>query len=55
MTHELQSTWKHAIVTYYSGAFLDGLRKTMTNLSQGSLSPGRNLNPGPPKYEVLKF
>jgi hypothetical protein len=29
-----------------------GLRKTTKNPSQGSRSPGRYLNPGPPKYEA---
>jgi hypothetical protein len=36
---------------YYPGICL-GLRKTTKNLSQDSRTPGRDLNPGPPKYEA---
>jgi hypothetical protein len=35
----------------YPGICVEGLRKTTTNLSQDSRSPGRDLNPGPPEYE----
>jgi hypothetical protein len=37
---------------YYPGICLEGLRKTMKNLSQDSRSPGRDLNPGPLEYEA---
>jgi hypothetical protein len=36
----------------YHGVCLEGLRKTTTNLNQDSQSPGRGLEPGPPKYEA---
>jgi hypothetical protein len=39
------------ILKYYSGIRLEGLRKT-TIPSMDSRSPGRDLNPGPPKYEA---
>jgi hypothetical protein len=35
-----------------SGICLEGLRKTTEALGQDSQSPGWDLNPGPPKYEV---
>jgi hypothetical protein len=31
---------------------LEGLKKTMKNLSLNSRSPGRDLNTGPPEYEI---
>jgi hypothetical protein len=35
---------------YYPGIYLEGLSKTMKNLSQDSQSPDRrDLNPGPPE------
>jgi hypothetical protein len=37
---------------YYPGICVEGLRKTMKNLSQDSRSPGRDLNPGHPEYEA---
>jgi hypothetical protein len=37
---------------YYPGIRLRGLRKTTKSLSQGTLSPNRDLNPGPPDYEA---
>jgi hypothetical protein len=37
---------------YYSGIFLERLRKTMKSLCQDSRSPGVDLNPGPPAYEA---
>jgi hypothetical protein len=37
---------------YYPGIFVDGLKKTMKNLSQNSWSPGRDLNLGPLEYEA---
>jgi hypothetical protein len=40
------------ILMYYSGIRLEGLSKTTLNLSQGSRSPMRDLNPGPPEYEA---
>jgi hypothetical protein len=36
----------------YPGIRLEGLRLTTENFSQDSRSPGRDLKPGPPKYEV---
>jgi hypothetical protein len=40
------------ILGYYLGIRLDGLRKTTENLSQGSRSPERDLNPGIPEYDL---
>jgi hypothetical protein len=40
------------ILRYYPGIRLEGLRKTTEILSQDSLSRGRDLNLGPPEYEV---
>jgi hypothetical protein len=34
----------------YGSIFLEGLRQTTKNLSEDSLSQGRDLNPGPPEY-----
>jgi hypothetical protein len=34
------------------GIFLEGLSKTTKTLSQGSWSPGRDLNPGRTDYEA---
>jgi hypothetical protein len=59
MINELERIWKEAAVVYsryYPGTCFVGLRKITNNLSQDSRSPGRDLNPGPTKYEagVLK-
>jgi hypothetical protein len=40
------------IFRYYSGIRLEGLRGTTKNLSQDSKSLDRDLNPGPPEYQV---
>jgi hypothetical protein len=37
---------------YYPGIRLERLRKTTEILSQDTRSPYRDLNPGPPEYEV---
>jgi hypothetical protein len=37
---------------YYPSIYVEGLRKTTKNLSQNNLSPGRDVNSGPPKYEA---
>jgi hypothetical protein len=42
--------WRN--LRYYPKIQLEGLRKTTKNLSQDSRSQGRDLNLGPPKYEV---
>jgi hypothetical protein len=39
------------ILRYYPGILLNGPRKTTKNLSPDSLSPGRDLYPGPHEYE----
>jgi hypothetical protein len=36
--------WKEAIVVYYPGVYLDGLRNTMKNLSQDTWCPSQDLN-----------
>jgi hypothetical protein len=46
----MKRSWPN--LRYYPGIRLGGLRKTTKNLSQGSRSPGRDLNPGPPEYEA---
>jgi hypothetical protein len=38
---------------YYPGIRVVRLRKTTKPMSQGSRSPGRDLNPGPPEYEAV--
>jgi hypothetical protein len=45
-----KSSWPN--LWYYPGICLEGLRKTMKNLSQNSRCPNRYLNPGPPEYEA---
>jgi hypothetical protein len=37
---------------YYACIYLEGLRKTTTNLSEYIRSPGRDLNLLPPEYEA---
>jgi hypothetical protein len=37
---------------YYAGICLEVLEKTTKTLSQNRRSTGRDLNPGPPEYEV---
>jgi hypothetical protein len=37
---------------YYPSIFLEGLRKTMKNLSQDNQSQTQYLNPRPPEYEA---
>jgi hypothetical protein len=41
-----------AYLSYNPAICLLGLRKTAKYLSHNSLSPGRHLNPGPPKHEA---
>jgi hypothetical protein len=41
-----------AYFRYYTGIFLDILRKTTKNFSQNSRSPDRDLNSRPPAYEA---
>jgi hypothetical protein len=38
VNNELEKMWKEAVMAY-SGIYLEGLRKTMKNLSHGSWSP----------------
>jgi hypothetical protein len=55
---KVETIWTEEIVAnlrHYSGIFLKELRKTTKNLSQDSRSSGRDLNPGPPKYEAGVF
>jgi hypothetical protein len=55
MVDELERPWKDAVVAYFlccPSIFQDGLIKSTTDLSQNSRYPGRDLNPGPLKYEV---
>jgi hypothetical protein len=48
----LEGRGRGIIWGYYSGIRPEELWKTTTNLSQNSLSPGRDFNPGPPEYEA---
>jgi hypothetical protein len=45
-----KQSWSN--LRYYPGIFLEGLWKTTKYLYQDSMSPGRDLNPGLPKYEA---
>jgi hypothetical protein len=52
---EFKGIWKKAVMAYLkvlSWHLLEGLRKNHKNVSQDSWSPGRDLNPGPSKYEA---
>jgi hypothetical protein len=51
MDNELEELWKDTTVAYFK-VLLEGLRKTVKNLSQDSQSPGYNLNPALPVYEA---
>jgi hypothetical protein len=48
----LEGSGRGLILRYYPGIRLDGLRKTTTKFNQGSRSPSRKLNLGPPEYEA---
>jgi hypothetical protein len=37
---------------HYCGICLEGLRISTSNLSQDSLSPGQDMNPGPPEHKA---
>jgi hypothetical protein len=55
VNNELERTWEETVVAYlryYPGICLEGLRKTTKKTRQYIRSPGRDLNPGPPEYEV---
>jgi hypothetical protein len=51
-------TWKEyvkrhlSLLWYYPVICLEGLAKTTKDVSQESMSPGRDLNPEPPEYEA---
>jgi hypothetical protein len=45
MYDEMKMSWMAAIIP-------GGTEENHENLSQNSQSPGRDLNPGPPKYEA---
>jgi len=47
---ERERLWR--ILKYYFGLCLEGMRKTMNNLCQGTLYPGRELNQVPPDRET---
>jgi hypothetical protein len=54
MNHELERIWKEAVVAKLKvlTRYLHGVTdKAHKNVGHDSLSPGRNLNPGPPEYE----
>jgi hypothetical protein len=48
----LQGSGRGLILRYYPGIRMEGMRKTSKLLGQGSRSPGRELNVGPPEYEA---
>jgi hypothetical protein len=43
--------WRCLKVGWYSGIYMEGLRKTTWNLSQDSRSPGPDLDPVSPEYD----
>jgi hypothetical protein len=45
-----KQSWPDKI--YCSGICLEGLKKTTKNINQDRRFPVRDLNPGPPEYEV---
>jgi hypothetical protein len=52
----LERIKKEAVTTlfkYYPGIRLEGLRKTSVNIAENNQSPGWDLKPGPPEYEVV--
>jgi hypothetical protein len=52
---ELERMWKKwpwPNLKYYPGIYLEGIRKNMKNLCKDSRSPGQDLNPETPEYEV---
>jgi hypothetical protein len=46
----MKRPWSYS--RYYPGIYLEGLEKTTKNLDRDSRSPGRDLNPGPARYEA---
>jgi hypothetical protein len=55
MTYELERMWMEVVRAYFkvlSSICLQGLKKTMKNLSQDSQSPGQELDLGVPEYEA---
>jgi hypothetical protein len=53
--NELERIWEETAVAYFRyfpRIFLEVLKKTMENLSQGSRSTGRDLKPGSPENEA---
>jgi hypothetical protein len=57
MNDELERMWMEAgkaYLRYYPSIYLKVLRKTTINLSEYSLSSGRDLNPRPPEYRSTK-
>jgi hypothetical protein len=44
--------WSRPNLRYCPGIRLEGLRKTMKNLSHDIWSPGRDFNTGPPEYQA---
>jgi hypothetical protein len=48
----LEGSDRGLVLRYNAGIRVEGLRKTVKNLSQASRSPGRDLNPGPPEYKT---
>jgi hypothetical protein len=49
---DMEGSGRGLILTYYPNIWLKGLRKNHEILRQDSRSPGRDLNPGIPEYEV---
>jgi hypothetical protein len=52
--HELQMIWQEVVVAYFNvlSRNLPGGTEENNTLSQDSLSPGRDLNAGPPENEA---
>jgi hypothetical protein len=49
---DVEGSGRVPIIRYYPILSMEGLRKTIKNLSQHSRSPSRDLNPGPAEYEA---
>jgi hypothetical protein len=49
----VEGSGRGLLSSYYTGIRLEGLRTTTIKVSQGSRTPGPDLNPGPLEYEVV--
>jgi hypothetical protein len=49
---DLEGGDRGLILRYYPGICLQGLRETTKDLRQDKQYQGRNMNPGPPEYNI---